>query len=256
MKSTLLEATQEILSSLDSDEVNSINDTVESYQVALLLKAVFYDMCVDIDLLEHHTTFGLEASGDADKPVLMTKPSNVTRIDTISYNIQTEDETNANYQPITYVPFDEFIKRMQGLREQTTGVDEMTVEGENGDTFTVLYTTDRAPQIYTTFDDETVLFDSYDSDVDSTLQQSKTLCVGVTYPSFTMEDDFTPDIEPTQFRYWINRGKVRAFAELKQAPNQEAASEARRQKIIVQKRKHNIATRPDVFNVTARYGRK
>lgn len=256
MISTLLEATQEILSALDSDEVNSINDTVESYQVATVLKAVYYDMIVDLDLLEHHTTFGLEASGDADKPVLMSKPTNVTRIDNIQYDIRTADEDHANYQPISYVPFDEFIIRQQGLREVESGVGEIIVEGSNGDTFTFMYRTDKEPQYFTTFDDETVLFDSLDTTVDTTLQQSKTLCVGVAYPSFSMQDDFTPDLEATQFRYWINRAKVRAFAELKQSPNQEAAGEARRQKIIIQKRKHNIATRPAIYDVAARYGRK
>ena len=38
MKRTLLEMTQDILSAIDADEVNSIDDTVEATQVATIIK--------------------------------------------------------------------------------------------------------------------------------------------------------------------------------------------------------------------------
>jgi hypothetical protein len=38
-KMTLLEIVQDILSDMDSDEVNSINDSVESLQLAQMIKS-------------------------------------------------------------------------------------------------------------------------------------------------------------------------------------------------------------------------
>ena len=41
---TLLEIVQDILSDMDSDEVNSINDSVESLQVAQIVKTAYYNI--------------------------------------------------------------------------------------------------------------------------------------------------------------------------------------------------------------------
>ena len=41
MKYTLLAIVQEILSDMDSDEVNSIDDTVESQQVASIVRSAY-----------------------------------------------------------------------------------------------------------------------------------------------------------------------------------------------------------------------
>lgn len=257
MKMNLLEMVQLILSSLDSDEVNSISDTVESNQVALLIKSVFYDCATDLSLPEHETLFQLNPSGDSAKPTLMTVPTNVTHVNWIAYNnVDSSDtDTTDHYETCDFIPFEQFQEMQQSLRDQDTGTDSLTYTN-NGQSFVHWYYTDRMPLKYTSTDNYTLLFDAYNADVDTTLQQSKTQCHGIVYPTWTMSDSFTPDLGPTQFSYLVNRAKVRAFAELKQAPNQEAISEARRQKIIIQKKKRTVPDRPAVFNVSARFGRR
>ncbi len=42
MRRTLLDMVQEILSDMDSDEVESIDDTVEAEQVVSILKSTYY----------------------------------------------------------------------------------------------------------------------------------------------------------------------------------------------------------------------
>ena len=44
MKFTLLEMVQEILSDMDSDEVDSIEDTVEAEQVATIVRSTYLAM--------------------------------------------------------------------------------------------------------------------------------------------------------------------------------------------------------------------
>ena len=237
MRYTLLEATQLILSAMDSDEVNSISDTVESNQVALILKSVYYDCAVDLNLQEHERLFELNASGDVTKPVLMTLPTTVTNLNSIKYNYKLATETLPNYQEIQYLPFDEFQKMQQGSSGDTANAFSMAFSS-NGESFESIYFNDAMPSYYTVISGSTVIFDSYLVSEDSTLQKSKTMCKGMTYTTFVMDDSFVPDLAPDLFSYWLNRAKVRAFAELKQAPNQEAASETRNQKIVLQKRKN------------------
>jgi len=43
-KLTLLEMTQDIMSDMDSDDVNSINDSVEALQVAQIIKTTYYNI--------------------------------------------------------------------------------------------------------------------------------------------------------------------------------------------------------------------
>lgn len=255
MKYNLLEMVQLILSAMDSDEVNSIDDSVEAQQVALLLKSLFYDCATDLGLPEHETLFQLSASGDNQKPTLMTVPTNVTHVNWIAYNNEDSDSTDTalHYERCEYVPFDIFQMEQQVLRGQDN-VDSLTYTN-NGQTFTHWYYTNRMPTKYTSTDNSTLLFDGYMSTVDTTLQASKTQCHGVVYPTWTASNTFTPDLGPTQFSYLINKAKVRAFAELKQVPNQEAIAEARRQKVIIQKRKRTVPDRAAVLQV-ARFGRK
>lgn len=254
MQYTLLDMVQIILSAMDSDEVNSISDTVESNQLALLIRGVYYDLATDIGLPENETLFELTASGSASRPTLMTMPVNVIKMNWVKYDNKEDSETHKNYKPVEFMPFVQFLERQQGLREQTTGVGSMSFT-QNGETFEVLYNSDRMPMYYTSTNDRQLIFDSYDATIDTTLQKSKTMCHGVVYPTFELEDTFVPDLDATQFSLLVNKAKVRAFAELKQAENREASAEARRQKIIVQKRKRSVPDIPEVYKV-ARFGRK
>lgn len=254
MRKTLLEIVQLIASSLDSDEVNSISDTVESTQIAKIVESCYYDMITDITMPEHQSMFQLNASGNILKPTLMTIPQTVTHIDEIRYDNKLDTETNPDYQIVNWLPFYDFMMRQSALRNEDTslvGVEDVVM---NGETFKIMYRKTVMPQYYTTIDETTLIFDSYNSEVDDTLQKTKTLCKGTVYPSFTMNNSFTPNIDPTQFSLLINRAKVRAFKELKQQANEEAVGEARRQKIIVQKRKRKVPGQAEVYRV-ARFGR-
>lgn len=85
MSQTVLDMTQTILSALNSDSVNSISDTSESMQVARIIQNKYYDILGRGDLPEQQMLMQLTASGDSTKPVLMTVPSGVLRIDWIKY---------------------------------------------------------------------------------------------------------------------------------------------------------------------------
>jgi hypothetical protein len=240
---------------MDSDEVNSIGDTTESYQIALLLKDVFYDLAVDLKLSEHQGLVPLQTSSDVTKPLIITVPENVSKIFNIKYNVQSIIDLEPWYTDVAFVPLDEFIKRSNALSNSiSSAVDVMSVT-QNGCTYTFSYYNNKAPQWYTHLDTSTILFDSFDNTVDSTIQESKILTTGMQYPIFTVSDTFIPPIDASQFSYYRNKAMVRAFLNFKQTQHPEAQAEARRQKITLQSNRDRTESYPAIHNAPS-YGRK
>lgn len=254
MRYTLLELTQLMLSSMDGDEIDSITDTVESVQVTTILKNVFYDMATELDLPEHETLFELTASGDNAIPCLMTIPTDVTKLDWVKYDNQLTADNFTNWVDVAFMDFRDFVEMQNNLRYETSNVGTQTITA-NGESHQFIYRTNEWPSFYTTFDDYNLIFNSIYSIEDSTtLAAAKTMCQGAVYPVFTISDSFAPDLDPTQFSYFIQKAKVRAHFEMKQVPHAEAASEARRQLIAMQKQQRRTAKLTGL-DQTVRYGR-
>lgn len=227
MKQTLLEIVSEILSSMDSDEVNSIDDTVEAQSVAKVVRRTYYDIVGLANLPTHTDLFELEASGTSVKPVLMTLPTDLIRLDWVKYNVRSATDDHAKFQDIRPLPVYDFVTMFSSLDTNlaTVGTFDHTV---GGDSITFSFRNDTPPTFYTSYDDSTVIFDAFDSGVDSTLQKTKTMCFGLFEATWSMVDSFTPDLDHRQFSLLVNESKAQAFQELKQASNTKAEQRARR----------------------------
>lgn len=247
MKYTLLELTQAVLSSMDSDEINSINDTVESQQVVEVIKTVYDDIITRGDLTTNKTPFNLTASTDPLKPIMMSKPEGIERIEWVKYNTQKLADTVPSWTNMTYLPPIDFIDYMHAYNQTATNVSSFTHTIDSY-VLTFTYRTDIAPHYYTSFDDNEIFFDSYDAVVDSTLQSSKSLCYGLKVTDFQKTDGFTPDLQPQQFALLLNEAKSLAWAELKQTVHQKAEVSARRNWRHLQKTRQEIPNSEDVVN--------
>lgn len=237
MKYTLLDMVQTILSSLDSDEVNSITDTTEALQIAYIVRNVFYRISSSADLPEQSGVFNLNASG-ASTPTLMYRPSNVNSIEWLKYNKSDAANPDPLFGYVKFLSLQDFLDRMHYLSLSDTTVDsfDLTVGGLG--TLKVLYRNDKHPDFYVTFDDHTVLFDSFLEAEESHLQASKTLGHGQITQSFLITDSFIPNLDEQQFDLLLNEAKSWAHAELKQTVNQKAEQAARRGWINLQRSKH------------------
>lgn len=227
MKYTLLELTQDVLSSMDSDEINSINDTVESQQVVKILKTVYDDIISRGDVMTSRTIVNLTSSGDISKPTLMTKPTTIDKILWIKYNNVLNGGTDPVWDDVMFLPIESFVDQNHQLNASASDVDSMTLT-YNGFTFTFNYFNNFGPRYWTTFDDNTIIFDGINTTVDSTLQSSKTMCFGSLATTWTEADTFTPNLQPQQFALLLNEAKSLAWAELKQTPHMKAETTARR----------------------------
>lgn len=215
---TLLEMTQNILSDMDSDEVNSISDSTEALQVAEVIKTTYYNIIDGRDYPWLKELFQMSASGTTARPTHMTLPENVIDLEWIKYNCIKSGETRNKFKTIKYKTPEEFLDL---VNDRVSDNDNVTVISDStGVELNIL--TDVAPTYFTSFDDETLVFDSYDSTVESTLIASKTQCYGKRSVVFTMTDSFIPDMPVQMFSYLLSEAKSVAFITLKQMPNSKA----------------------------------
>lgn len=253
MKMTLLEMVQAILSSMDSDEVNSISDSVEALQVAKIVRDSYVDIADRLELPELYSLFELEPVG-ASKPTLMTLPSDVDSVLWIKYDDRDADETIPEYKNVYPMELADFLDYTYAF--DTDASEFFSYDHTmNSDTITIFGYNNLSPRNYTVLEDGTILFDSYNSDVEANLQKSKVLAYGKVIPSFTFSDSFTPNLQSNQFTLLLNEAKRQAFVELKQTQNIVAEQRAKRSWIRSQRNKENVPTATN-YSRYPDYGRK
>lgn len=246
---TLLDYTQNILSALSSDEVNSIGDTTESLQVAEIVKTSFFNIIARAELPDQKKLFQLDASLNGLEPNLMFAPEGIKTIETIKYF----ETSSTMYQYVTILPLQQFSDYVNGYLTSDVNVDTLNFT-TNSETFLFNYKNNAQPRYCTVVSNYYVIFDSFDNTVDSTLQSSKTMCHGLSTPIFRMEDNFIPELDEQQVPLLLNEAKSLAFLELKQLTHAKAEQEAKRQWNTLQKDK-SIDNKPGYFDQLPNFGR-
>lgn len=286
MKRTLLDYTQSILSSLNSDQVNSISDTVESLQVAEILRTKYYDILGRAELPEHERLFQLTPSGDPTKPVLMFRPNEgVAKLNFIQYfnsntmgsgagegsmehdlnldiseSLQVDGTSPPAYQDVQVLPTKEFLDMVNTFNTEESNVgtfifNDRLSGAEQLDSFVINYRNDKQPQYCTLIQNYFFIFDSYDSTQDDTLQTSKTRCHGFITPTWQMVDNFIPELDDWSVPLLLNEAKAVATYELKGTTNPHAEREVDRQWVALQKTKA-VVNKPSYFDQLANFGRR
>lgn len=257
---TLLDYVQQISSSLDEDEINNYDDTVVSLQIARIVKTMWTELQNRADLPEHYSLFELTASNDNTQPILMYRPDNVDSILWIKYDKRLVDQDDKYMVDIPFCPLEEFLKRMYQLKPETDEgnlIDSFELNlGGNIGTVDIFYRNDTGPSYYTTFNDRTIIFDSYDASVDDTLQKDKTLCYGHMNTDFIMSNTFVPFIDRDMSQLLLNEAKVLAFAELKQVGHDVAKQWANRGWSKLNKGKRGVDQNRDELSRAPDYSRK
>jgi hypothetical protein len=225
MNRTLLEMVQSILSDMDSESVNSISDSVEAEQIASVIQDTFFNLVSARDIPEHHQLINLTSLSDSSKPTHFRYPDNTRQLSRVDYNVST---TETNFREVSFVDPMNFIDRM----DQDTSTNTVVTDVKGGTTLFIGNST--SPTYYTSFDDEHIVMNSYDAAVDTTLQSSKTRAFGYIYPSFTLADDFQPDIDDTMLPYLLAEAKSTCFSLFKSGSDPKVEQSARRLKSFVQ----------------------
>lgn len=221
---TLLEIVQSILSDMDDDNVNSISDTPESLQVASIVKDSFYDIINRRDWEHLKQLLLLDSVSDTAKPNYLKLPDNVNELEFIQYNKRKSTDTRDRFEEVEYLAPDHFLMRQNGLNESNSSITQIT--DFTGVKFNIY--NDRGPTYWTSFDDEYIVFDAYDSVVEATMQGSKSQCRAVVEPSWSPVDTFVPDLPQEYFTLLLEEAKSVSFLNLKQVMNEKSEQKSRR----------------------------
>lgn len=232
-KMTLLDMTQNILSALDSDPVDSIDETVESVQVAELIKEAYFELLSQRDWPFLFKLGQLVALGDVANPTKMKLPDTWNKVKWIKYN----------KKEIQYVDPQTF----QGIIDTRTA--QANVVNSNG------YVINADPVYWTSFDDTHILFDGYNISVEATLQANKTNAYGTEQATWVHSDTFTPSIPEKFFPTLLAEAKSQAFINLKQQVNAREERKATRGRMAMRNEVWRNENGEIKYNTKVNYGR-
>ena len=224
-KYTLLEIVQECLNDIDGDEVNSINDTIESTQVALIVRSSFNAMMSSRDWPHTKQLINLNTSNSISLPTHINLQTNISRLLFINYNKSAVNETRLKYEPVTYKEPEEFLRMLNGRNSDDAKVDIIT--DPTGVVLNIYNTIH--PSYFTSFNETNLVMDSYDKTVDTTLVSSKIQAMAYVIPGFELTDDFVPNLPEEAFPALIEEAKAKVSAKLRQTSDPKAEQEIRRQ---------------------------
>ena len=232
-KLTLLQMTQDILNDMDGDNINAIDDTEESLQVAQIIKTTYFNLVSQRDWAFLRALSSLEGLGDTNNPTKMKIAENVNKILWLKYN----------KKDVVYKEPKDFLDLIQSRDTTAPEVDA------NG------YRIDKDPSFWTSYDDQYVIFDSRDDSVDTTLQESNSDVWAVTSPTWLHEDDFIPTLPEKDFPVLLAAAKSACFILLKQTSNPVSDSYAVRGVVRMQNEHRKLKEAEDPSN-RIDYGRK
>ena len=236
---TYLEIVRDIMLDVTSGGVwtTTIDESIESTQVAEIVKETFYRIIDGREWPHLYNLFQL-AETDANTPTHLDLSISMVKIEYIKYDKRISTDTRSKYLDVCYkTPF-EFMGILNGRVSDASNVDIIT--DTSGLPLNIY--NDRAPTYYTTFTDETIVMDSYDSAVETFLKTAKNQCYGKIYPTVTREDSHTFDLPTEGFTYLLSEAKSTATLLLKGAANLKAEEHAKTQKRRLSWEAHNLKT--------------
>tara|TARA_B100000530_G_scaffold287457_1_gene202705 strand:+ start:664 stop:1386 length:723 start_codon:yes stop_codon:yes gene_type:complete len=223
MKSTLLQVVQSILSDMDSENVNSLSDTVEAQQIASVVEDTYFNIIAARDIPEHNKLIALVSLSDNARPTHFTYPARTKELIRLDYNIGTA--SSQDYREIVYVSPLEFIDRMSETDLKVTTVDQ---------SMELFVANDTDPSYYTSFNDNHIIMNSYDVSVEAHLAANKTRAFCSIYPTFSQTDSFAIDLDQTLMPLLLAEAKSTCMSLFKGGSDPKVEQSARRLKSYVQ----------------------
>lgn len=254
MAKTLLELVQDVLVTIDSDPVNSISDTYESLQIANFFKTEYDDFVAEYGLPSNQTLGALEAYGSAALPTILKLPDRCGALHWIKYDVRLEAGDDKNYRDLIYKDPKDFVDMCnQRPSTDTTNYMVCTMPWDANVTLTISKLD--GPHYWTTFDNKYVVCDSYDSGIDTTLQQSKTQAFYELAPTFSLTDTFVPTLPENLYPLYYRTVEATAYAVFKQSLNPKLERKERMLRVRAQRNKFRVDEQQTPFKETPDYGR-
>lgn len=221
---TLLEIVHRILIDMKSDTVNSIFDTEEAEEVAHHVRATYQALMSNSKWDHTRRLVGFISYSNHKLPTHMYLPDYVKALVGINYN--TSANTKRNYVSVKYLEPDAFLMKLN-KRDSDKDTIQIVVDPSGVE---LLIASNKNPEYYTSFDDRTVVFDSFNSDVEDVLQKDKIQAWAYIMPEFTIADSFVPDLPTDMFSLLIEEATSRCQFKIREVQDGKSEQEAGRQR--------------------------
>jgi hypothetical protein len=215
---TMLEMVRNIHLDLgESTYIYTINQNMLSTHITEIVKTSYFNIVDSREWPHLLKSFQLTATS-ASTPTHMTLPTTKTNMHYVKYNKKPLGLGTNLFTLIKFLPPQRFMNLVDARDDTLSTVDIIT--DTSGISINIINNV--APTYYTSFDEQTIIFDSYNVAVDSYLTAAKTQCYGMIYPTYTEADDFYLDLPPEMFNLVLNDAKSVAYLTFKGQINQKA----------------------------------
>lgn len=251
-KTTLLELTQGILSVADGDEVNSISDTIESDQCARVIRDEYNIIADEFDLKSSETLTQLTATSSST-PIRMDRPEGFHSIETIWYDQRLLVGDDPKFKRITFQDPETFLQASMSLNASDSTVSTLTLSDSG---HTLNFRNERTPTHWTILEGyDEIYFNSFDGDLETNLQASKSLVKGVQRPTLALTDAAVPDVPENLMVLLRNRAQAFYFDVYKDGVTKEIDKRQRNSEVRSQRKKY-VTKKLQQERSGPNYGRK
>lgn len=238
MKYSLLDIVQEVLNDMDSDEVNSIDDTVEAAQVASIVKSTYFAMMSSRNWPHLRKSIQLVPTNNLAQPTHMFVQQDIKELAFINYDTRKSGETRAKYLEMKWREPDDFLRIINSYNIDADNVTAVRDDSQ----LDLQIMNDRSPTLFTSFDDVTLVFNAYDGAKESNLESTNIQAMAYIMPKWLPADDFIPDLPDEAFSALIEEAKSRASLKLRQVADQKSEQESRRQQRWLSRKARRVGT--------------
>jgi len=252
-KPTLIEIVQDILSDADGDEVNDVDDTIESTQCARVVQDSFRNIVDRYDLKIHNQVDQLTATS-ASTPTIMNRPAGMFEIREIFYDKRPEASDDPSYRKVTYMEPLRFLEMVNSRAVSDSTVTGMAMGG--GSNHTINIRNDQAPTYWTQLEGyDNFVFDAYDVALEANLQTSKSLVYCTIKPTLGLTSSAVIDLPEHLMSLLRNDARAFFFDLYKDGATREVDKKQRRSEVRSQRERY-IGRQQQERQSGPNYGRK
>lgn len=244
-RKSLLEIVQDILSALNDDEINSIHDTTRAHDVAKLVRDAYLELTAFEHIPELKKLTQLKAASNNNYPAVLSVPEDVNFVYKIRYNTNGIAEEEDCYTDVCYLSPMCFMDRLSCNKETENHVKMLVNSADEPESPHIWVRNNKHPSYWTSFDDVNILFDSWNSEVEDTLQNKNSLALVSHTPAFKFQDSFKIPVDLKTLVFLTARAKNLAFDIYKGYVPQELVRSERKAKATLNHVKGNFEKYPD-----------
>jgi len=247
MQRTLLYTTQRVLEKLNLDPVNGISDTEDALLISREAESTFYDLMTRAEWKDKVDLIEVNSVSDTNNPTALELGTETHTISSVRYDVTTADDDHKIIRRIRWQDPENFLENSYTYNTSKDNVKESTY----GDII-FFVKNDEMPNYYTSFDNKTLILDSYDSSIESSLIGSKSIVYGETVPTWLQDDNFVIPVPDNLYPLYLSMLASACSIYMNSEVNQE--DERRQARGISRMRREQIRTELEYFP-KFKYGR-